>query len=128
MVPRASSPWPRARPGSRGRAPRAWPGSRFAAAPRAARARRGGASPMPARLSKPSLLEHYEGVTLRDRLAFLAADLLDRAGVLCLYGHLHLHRLEDDERVALVDRLADLTLDLPDRSSDVRFHVGHGLA
>src|SRR5207249_10231021 len=63
-----------------------------------------------------------------DRLAFLAADLLDGPRILGLDGHLHLHRLEYHQRVALVDRLAELALDLPDRSGDVRFDVGHGLA
>src|ERR671932_643135 len=43
----------------------------------------------------PVLLEHDQGVALVHRLALLAEDLPDQAGVLGLDGHLHLHRLED---------------------------------
>src|SRR3954453_5797952 len=68
--------------------------------------------------------EDNESVALRDRLPLLARDLLDRAVVLGLDRHLHLHRLEDYERVALLDLVADLALDLPDGSGDVGLHVG----
>src|SRR3954452_9712838 len=83
---------------------------------------------MPARSTRPPLLQDDERVALGDRLTFRAADLRDRAGVLGLDGHLHLHRLEYHQRVAFVDRLAHLALDLPHRSGDVRFDLGHGLA
>src|SRR3954452_25103131 len=69
------------------------------------------------------LLEDNEGVSLRDRLPLLAADLLHRAVVLGLHRHLHLHRLEDHERVALGDLLPELAFDLPHRSGDVGLHV-----
>ena len=49
----------------------------------------------------------------------------DRAGVLGLDGHLHLHRLEDHDGVALVDAVADLDLDLPHRARDVGLDLGH---
>src|SRR4051812_33387138 len=69
-------------------------------------------------------VEDNERVAFRDRLPLLARDLLDRAVVLGLDGHLHLHRLEDHERVALLHLVADLALDLPDGSGDVGLHVG----
>src|SRR6478672_9459093 len=69
-------------------------------------------------------VEDNECVALRDRLSLLALDLRDRAVVLGLDRHLHLHRLEDDERVALHDLIADLALDLPDGSGDVGLDVG----
>src|SRR3954451_24357962 len=76
-----------------------------------------------------ALLEDDEDVALLDRLALLAADLLDRARVLGLDRHLHLHGFEDDDRVALVDRVAGRTLDLPDGAGDVRGDVErHGAA
>src|SRR6187200_56508 len=75
--------------------------------------------------SAGGLLEDHEGVALVHRLAFLAEDLLDGAGVLGLDGHLHLHRLEDDDRVALLDLVANLTLDLPHRSRDVGLDLRH---
>src|SRR3954454_7368391 len=71
------------------------------------------------------LFEDDEDVALGDRLALLAANLGDLAGVLGLDRHLHLHRLEDDYRVALVDLVADLDLDLPDCAGDVRLYVSH---
>src|SRR3954449_13032128 len=49
------------------------------------------------------VFEHDEGVALVDRLTLLAEDLLDGPVVLGLDGHLHLHRLEDDDGVALRD-------------------------
>src|SRR3954469_23745964 len=71
------------------------------------------------------LLEDDQRVALVHRLALLAEDLLDRAGVLGLDRHLHLHRLEDDHGVALVDLLADLALDLPDGARDVGHDLRH---
>src|SRR3954469_15945374 len=71
------------------------------------------------------LLQDDEGVALVDRLALLAADLLDGALVLRLDGHLHLHRLQDDDGVALLDLVAHLALDLPDRPGDVGLDVRH---
>src|SRR3954470_19695801 len=68
--------------------------------------------------------EDNERVAFRDRLALLARDLRDRAVVLGLDRHLHLHRLEDDECVALHHVVADLALDLPDGSGDVGLDVG----
>src|SRR3954451_13618217 len=53
-----------------------------------------------------SSVEDNESVTFRHGLALLALDRGDRAVVLSLDGHLHLHRLEDHERVALLDRIA----------------------
>src|SRR3954471_18713397 len=49
----------------------------------------------------PRLFEDYERVALVHRLALLAEDLLDGAGVLGLHRHLHLHGLEDHDGVAL---------------------------
>src|SRR5690348_7814081 len=72
------------------------------------------------------LLEDDERVALVHRLALLAEDLLDGARVLRLDGHLHLHRLEDDDGVALGDLLPDRALDLPHGPGDVRFDVSHG--
>src|SRR4051812_7287052 len=69
------------------------------------------------------LLEDDKRVALRDRLTLLTEDLIDRAVVLGLDRHLHLHRLEDHDRVALLDLLAQLDLDLPDRPGDVRLDV-----
>src|SRR3954464_13761985 len=77
-------------------------------------------------VSAAPLLKDHQRVALGHRLALFALDLLDRALVLGLDRHLHLHRLEDDERVALRDLLADRALDLPDRPCDVRFDVRHG--
>src|SRR5215211_559834 len=74
------------------------------------------------------LFEDDEDVALLHRLALLDPDLLHRAGILCLDGHLHLHRLEDDHGVALVDLVAGFDLDLPNSSGDVRRYVGHGAA
>ena len=71
---------------------------------------------------------HGQDVAFAHRLALLAADLLDGAFVLRFDGHLHLHRLEDDDGVAFFDRVTDLALDLPHRSGDVSFDVGHGVA
>src|SRR4051794_30146629 len=68
--------------------------------------------------------EDNECVALGDRLPFLAHDLGNRALVLGLDRHLHLHRLEDHERVALLDGVADLALDLPHGSGDVGLDVG----
>src|SRR4051812_12820638 len=70
------------------------------------------------------LVEDNERVAFRDRLPLFARDLRDRAGVLGLDRHLHLHRLENHERVALFHFVADLALDLPDGSGDVGLHVG----
>src|SRR3954465_10859264 len=70
-----------------------------------------------------SSVEDNECVAFGDRLAFLALDLLHRAVVLGLDGHLHLHRLEDHERVALLDRIADLAFDLPHGPGDVGLDV-----
>src|SRR5512132_924643 len=56
--------------------------------------------------SAAALLEDHEGVALVHRLALFAEDLLDDAPILGLDGHLHLHRLEDDDRVALLDVVA----------------------
>src|SRR3954452_22453257 len=72
-----------------------------------------------------SLLKDHQRVALGHGLALLALDLLHRALVLGLDGHLHLHRLEDDQRFALGDLLPDRALDLPDGSCDVRFDVRH---
>ena len=69
-------------------------------------------------------IEDDKRVALRDRLALFAEDLLDRALVLCLHGHLHLHGLEDHDGVALLDLLTYLHLDLPHGSGDVRLDVG----
>src|SRR4051794_37214740 len=80
-------------------------------------------SSLPEASSVTRSLEDDQRVALGDRLALLAADLLDGAVVLGLDGHLHLHRLEDDERVALRDLLADLALDLPHGAGDVRLDV-----
>src|SRR3954447_16974574 len=71
------------------------------------------------------LLEHDQRVAFVHRLTLFAEDLLDRAGVLGLDRHLHLHRLEDDHGVALVDVLADLALDLPDGARDVGHDIRH---
>src|SRR5271165_211453 len=71
------------------------------------------------------LLEHDEGVALAHCLPLLAEDLRDRAGVLRLDGHLHLHRLEDRDRVALLDRVPDGTFDFPHRAGDMRLDLGH---
>src|SRR6185503_12805126 len=89
--------------------------ARVAGARRPRRARRAGAS---------RSLQDDERVTFGNRLSLLADDLLHRAGVLGLDGHLHLHGLEDYERVALLDLLTDLALDLPDRPCDVSLDVG----
>src|SRR4051794_32764928 len=70
-------------------------------------------------------VEDNERVSLRHGLTFLALDCGDRAVVLRLDGHLHLHRLEDHERVALRDLIADLALDLPHGPGDVGLDVGH---
>src|SRR3954465_16064109 len=70
-----------------------------------------------------SSVKNDQGVALRNRLPFLALDLGDRAVVLGLDGHLHLHRLEDHERVALLDLIADLALDLPHGPGDVGLDV-----
>src|SRR5690349_24679162 len=72
------------------------------------------------------LLEDDERVALVHRLALLAEDLLDGAGVFSLHRHLHLHGLEDHDGVALVDRVPHGALDLPHGSGDVRFDVSHG--
>src|SRR5437588_9642200 len=69
------------------------------------------------------LLKHHQRVTLRDRLALLAADLGDGPLVLGLHRHLHLHGLEDQQRVALRHLLPDLALDLPDGAGDVSLYV-----
>src|SRR5215207_4091051 len=83
-------------------------------------------SPSPADIR---LLEDDEDVALLDRLALLAADLLDGAGILRLDRHLHLHRLQDRDGVALVDLLARLDFDLPDGARDVRGDLDrHGAA
>src|SRR5262249_3210384 len=66
-----------------------------------------------ARLVAPHSLEHYEDVAFADRLALLAADLLDGAVVLGLDRDLHLHRLEDHHRVPVLDLVADRDLDFP---------------
>ena len=89
------------------------------------RASRGQASAAlrPRRASLAALLEHDERVALVDRLALLAADLGDRAGVLGLDGHLHLHRLEDRDRVALLDLVADGALDFPYGAGDVGLYL-----
>src|SRR4051812_11994537 len=71
------------------------------------------------------LLEDNEGVSLRDRLPLLAANLLHHAAVLGFHRHLHLHRLEDHERVTLGDLLPDLAFDLPHGARDVSFDVCH---
>ena len=71
------------------------------------------------------LLEHDQHVTFLDALALLAADLLDRAVVLDLDRHLHLHRLEDDHGVPVRDLVADLDLDLPDGAGDMCLNVCH---
>src|SRR4051812_17414582 len=76
--------------------------------------------------ASPSL-EDNEGIALRDRLALLDEDLLDRALVLGLDGHLHLHRLEDRHGVTLLDRVPDGHFDLPHRARDVGFDLGHRL-
>src|SRR6516225_2127206 len=54
-----------------------------------------GVSPSPA----SGLLEDNERVSLGDRLPLLDEDLLDHAGILGFYRHLHLHGLEDHHRV-----------------------------
>src|SRR3954451_15630166 len=59
------------------------------------------------------LFQDDQDVALGNRLALFDADLGHLAGVLGLDGHLHLHRLEDDDGVALVDLIADRDLDLP---------------
>src|SRR3954451_17279370 len=74
------------------------------------------------------LFEDDEDDALGDGLALFAADLGDLSRILGLDGHLHLHRLEDDDRVALVDLVADLDLDLPDCARDVRLYVSHAAA
>src|SRR5581483_4665531 len=76
-----------------------------------------------------ALLEDDEDVALLDRLALLAADLLDRARVLGPDGHLHLHGFEDDDRVAIVNLVAGRDLDLPHGARDVGRDVDrHGAA
>src|SRR5271166_1900719 len=77
------------------------------------------------REAREALLQHHQRVALVDRLALLAADLRDRAGVLRLDGHLHLHRLEDRHGVALLDRVPDGTFDFPHRAGDMRLDLGH---
>ena len=67
-------------------------------------------------------------LALADRLPLFDGDLLDRAGVLGLDRHLHLHRLEDDDGVVEIDLVADGDLDLPDRSGDVGRDVRHRAA
>src|SRR5947209_3507035 len=74
------------------------------------------------------LLEDNEGVALGHRLTLLAEDLLHHTLVLGLDGHLHLHRLEDDDGVALLHGVADLDFDLPDGSGDVGLDVGQRAA
>src|SRR5437764_14392427 len=69
------------------------------------------------------LLKDDEGIALVHRLSLLAEDLLHRALVLRLDGHLHLHRLEDHHGVALGDHVADLALDLPHGARDVGLDV-----
>ncbi len=73
------------------------------------------------------LLQHDQRVALADRLALLAADARDGAGVFGLDRHLHLHRLEDRDRVALLDAVADGTLDFPYRAGDMSLDVSHSI-
>jgi hypothetical protein len=70
-------------------------------------------------------LKHYEDVAFADRLALLAADLLDGAVVFRLDRDLHLHRLEDGYGVSVLDFVADRNLDFPNVAGDVRLNV-HG--
>src|SRR4051812_30375452 len=71
-----------------------------------------------------SSAKNDQRIALRHGLPFLALDLFDRAVVLGLDGHLHLHRLEDHERVAFLDLIADLALHLPHGPGDVGLDVG----
>src|SRR4249919_314365 len=80
----------------------------------------------PARRSSTALLQDDEDVAFADRLALLAADLLDDAVVFGLHRDLHLHRLEDDDGVAILDLIADRDCDFPDVPRDVRLDVCHG--
>src|SRR4051794_39010556 len=73
--------------------------------------------------SSAALFEDDKRVALRDRLALLAEDLLDRAVVLGLDRHLHLHGLEDHNGVPFLDLLPDFHLDLPHGPGDVRLDV-----
>src|SRR6188472_64129 len=70
-------------------------------------------------------LKHYEDVAFADRLALLAANLLDGAVVFGLDRDLHLHRLEDDDGVAVLDCVPDRDLNFPHAARDVRLDV-HG--
>src|SRR3712207_2736158 len=81
---------------------------------------------LPSASSRASgLLEDNERVALGHRLTLLHEDLLDRALVLRLDRHLHLHRLEHDHGVTLLDRVPDGDLDLPHRARDVGFDLRH---
>src|SRR4051812_44565498 len=77
----------------------------------------------PAASSCAALIEDNQRVALGHGLALFARDLGDRAVVLGLDRHLHLHRLEDHERVALRDLIADLALDLPHGPGDVGLDI-----
>lgn len=70
-------------------------------------------------------LKHYEDVAFTDRLALLAANLLDGAVVFGLDRDLHLHRLQDDDGVAILDFVPDRDLNFPHAARDVRLDI-HG--
>src|SRR5690242_5435877 len=79
----------------------------------------------PASRSLTALLQHHQYVAFADRLALLAADLLDDAVVFGLHRDLHLHRLEDDDGVPVGYLVADRDLDFPDVAGDVCLDVCH---
>ena len=115
----------RARRGSRGRARCAARGSRSSAGQRPRPGGRGGAS-RPAELARRSgraLIPGRRGRRPPGPTGPPRSGSRDRAGVLGLDRHLHLHRLEDHDGVALVDLVADRDLDLPHGAGDVGLDV-----
>src|SRR4051794_16364725 len=73
----------------------------------------------------PGSAQTEQRLPFADRLALRAQKLGHRSRHLCLDGHLHLHRLENDDGVPLVDRVTHGDLDLPHGARDMRLDLGH---